>query len=517
WSKTSATSRYGIFRARDVTEAEKDPVHHFTGLQGVNNCWRANERLATVQESSNGKSQWSKIENYPDEHSWNPGSLADAINRMFSKGYNSTWGHFASTKWIAESEGHPEKGYISLEYIHNNVHNLTGGSDYATGMGHMSDVPVAAFDPIFWLHHVQIDRLLAIWQCLYPKLWFDKEQPVASDSVNLEMQNVPDDKETDELQPFHTEHNDSEKKVWTCQACRDWTDMNYQYDDLAELAEKLIHNNGEFDEEEYKDKLHAHVNTLYPGTGNMIQSMADYGVDPVDLQASDGDAGSWNDYIINVGYDRYAMDGLSYTIEFFLGGPENEDSTHFNKHNYVGHVYSFSGRLSTSKGACSNCRRQAEDGTLSCAQVPLTIHLLHHLQDDVSDHSIADFDQVEDYLRLHLRWRFVKFGGEVVSDALFRDRFSNTQISVLRGIGRSIHPGRTATSGLDEALLEDGSEVTGALISIYSDYTFLPEVTDGKPGGLQMGQVAHENGPSSLWNLDMELVKDQIGEIRAHL
>ncbi|KAF5672507.1 tyrosinase precursor [Fusarium heterosporum] len=517
WSKTSATSRYGIFRVKGVTEAEKDPVHHFTGLQGVNNCRRANERLATVHQNNNGKSQWSRIESRPNGHSWNPGSLADAVNRMFSKGYNSTWGNFASTKWIAESEGYPETGYISLEYIHNNVHNLTGGSDYAVGMGHMSDVPVAAFDPIFWLHHVQIDRLLAIWQCLYPELWFDKEQSVTSDLDNSKRQNVADDKETDLLHPFHTKHNDPENEVWTSQACRDWTDMNYQYDDLAELAEELVRSNGKFDEEAYKNELHAHINALYPGTGNMIQSITEHGVDPVGLQASNGDTGSWNDYIINVMYDRYAMDGLSYTIEFFLGGPENEDSTHFHKHNYVGHVYSFGGRLSTSKGSCSNCKRQAEDDTLSCAQVPLTINLLQHLQDDISDHSIADFGQVEDYLRLHLRWRFVKYGGEVVSDALFKEKFSKTQISVLRGIGRSIHLERAVTSGLDKAPLEYGPEVTHALIPIYSGYAFLPEVTDGKPGGLQMEQIPNENESSSLWNLEMEVPRGQIGEIRAHL
>jgi tyrosinase len=37
----------------------------------------------------------------------------------------------------------------SLEGLHNRYHLLIGG----TG-GHMSRVPTAAFDPIFWLHHV---------------------------------------------------------------------------------------------------------------------------------------------------------------------------------------------------------------------------------------------------------------------------------------------------------------------------------------------------------------------------
>ena len=35
----------------------------------------------------------------------------------------------------------------SLEGLHDDYHGLTGGT------GHMGRVPVAAFDPIFWLHH----------------------------------------------------------------------------------------------------------------------------------------------------------------------------------------------------------------------------------------------------------------------------------------------------------------------------------------------------------------------------
>ena len=38
---------------------------------------------------------------------------------------------------------------INLEYIHNNIHGWEGG-DYN---GHMSQIPVATFDPLFWLHH----------------------------------------------------------------------------------------------------------------------------------------------------------------------------------------------------------------------------------------------------------------------------------------------------------------------------------------------------------------------------
>lgn len=38
--------------------------------------------------------------------------------------------------------------YGSLEGIHNQYHGIIGGF-----AGHMSRVPVAAFDPVFWFHH----------------------------------------------------------------------------------------------------------------------------------------------------------------------------------------------------------------------------------------------------------------------------------------------------------------------------------------------------------------------------
>jgi tyrosinase len=44
----------------------------------------------------------------------------------------------------------------NLEDWHGAVHIWTGG--------HMTDVPFAAYDPIFWSHHTMIDRIWRIWQ-----------------------------------------------------------------------------------------------------------------------------------------------------------------------------------------------------------------------------------------------------------------------------------------------------------------------------------------------------------------
>jgi tyrosinase len=43
-----------------------------------------------------------------------------------------------------------------LENHHGEVHMWVGG--------HMTDIPYAAYDPLFWAHHCMIDRLWRIWQ-----------------------------------------------------------------------------------------------------------------------------------------------------------------------------------------------------------------------------------------------------------------------------------------------------------------------------------------------------------------
>lgn len=44
--------------------------------------------------------------------------------------------------------------------------NDAGGFRPAEGVGHMSDVPVAAFDPLFWMHHWYVVDSRAIVQAL---------------------------------------------------------------------------------------------------------------------------------------------------------------------------------------------------------------------------------------------------------------------------------------------------------------------------------------------------------------
>ncbi|HEY6730209.1 MAG TPA: tyrosinase family protein [Solirubrobacterales bacterium] len=66
-------------------------------------------------------------------------------------------GGFGGGRGPAEPKLYSQTGVVELR-PHNNVHNLVGKE------GWMADEDAAAKDPIFWLHHANIDRIWAQWQ-----------------------------------------------------------------------------------------------------------------------------------------------------------------------------------------------------------------------------------------------------------------------------------------------------------------------------------------------------------------
>lgn len=68
------------------------------------------------------------------------------------KDYNM-FSHDASS-----GDEHPPIAFDSIEAIHNQIHGLAGRN------GHMGVVDYAAFDPVFWMHHVNV---CDIFNCIF--------------------------------------------------------------------------------------------------------------------------------------------------------------------------------------------------------------------------------------------------------------------------------------------------------------------------------------------------------------
>ena len=111
----------------------------------------------------------------------------------------------------------------SLESFHNEYYGLIGGMALPKiqAGGHMSKIPVAACDPIFWMHHCQIDRLFAIWQAVHnendPQSWFKSL-----------------DKAEEPLLPFR---NMAGKHYWNSNASRHTQDFGYTYPEIQGTRE----------------------------------------------------------------------------------------------------------------------------------------------------------------------------------------------------------------------------------------------------------------------------------------
>lgn len=278
------------------------------------------------------------------------------------------------------------------------------------------------------------------------------------------------------LEPFHLKDNDQAKvkEVYTPEQTRDWTKLNYTYSDLADAAVENTNPDGTLNEGNYKAALLKRMNGLYASSATLVKSLVRSPPSnaPEKLQRLHQDLASfgenkWPDYIINVVYDRYALNGSAYSIEFYLGASETVDKVRARPGNFVGQVYTFSNSKSET---CGNCRSQQAEGVLSRAQVPLTLHLLNHAKDSVDDHRLAAFKEgeIHEYLKDHLHWRFVLLGGE----ELPAERFPRTYITVLGG-----------TAELTKSN-EDGDQ-----FAAYHGHGPLPEVTEGKPWGLKAAEV----------------------------
>lgn len=152
WNIAIGTSRHG----------ELDNRNQSQWIQGINNFGRTN---LSIQ----GHAWYINEGNEPNY------AISDLVSRLMSDNYLKSWRSFSSTLHSQEDQGTQPAptDYLSLEYIHNNIHNFTGGSGGADGTGQMADPGVASFDPIFFLHHCNVDRQLAMWQTLNPDKWFD--------------------------------------------------------------------------------------------------------------------------------------------------------------------------------------------------------------------------------------------------------------------------------------------------------------------------------------------------------
>lgn len=115
-----------------------------------------------------------------------------------------------------------------LESIHNAVHTIVGGSGPP---GHMTDAMVAGFDPIFWLHHCNVDRLTAMYQASHPGFYLTPSWGMPTFARIVPGIDGPQDNLNTNLYPFKHPNGAFFKSDELKTAASIWT-YKYGYDEV---------------------------------------------------------------------------------------------------------------------------------------------------------------------------------------------------------------------------------------------------------------------------------------------
>ncbi|KAH9889909.1 tyrosinase [Cubamyces lactineus] len=337
--------------------------------------------------------------------------------------------------WPAFSNHTPGDGGStsnSLEAIHDGIHDAVGGG------GQMSDPAVAGFDPIFFMHHCQVDRLLALWSALNPDVWVTRSS--SEDGTYTIPPNTIVDKNTS-LTPFwHTQDS-----FWTSAQTVGVTpkQLGYSYpefngldlndkkavrDHIAQVVSKLYGHRGRpfpfhfpvrslAAQASQASNTAISANDLSP-TSASTQSAHDSGsqdrvpaegADPIlrteaipQRLISSPDSAYW-EWTARIHVKKYEVGG-SFSVLLFLGAVPENPADWRTSPNYVGGHHAF---VNSVPQRCANCRGQAD----------LVIEGFVHLNEAIATHSnLHSFEPevVRPYLTRELHWRVQKVNGVVV-------------------------------------------------------------------------------------------------------
>ncbi|TEY36383.1 hypothetical protein BOTCAL_0554g00040 [Botryotinia calthae] len=395
--------------------------------------------------------------------------------------------------------------YGSIEDVHNSVHSETGGN------GQMGDPDYAAFDPLFWLHHTNVDRQFAIWQALNPNSYAINK---LSGDGTFSIQSGSQETSTTPLTPFN---NATGKTYWTSDGVRSTATFNYAYPETQQWKYPTV--------QQYQTSVLAAVQTLYGATSNqfmqlmgvqtaaapeqistqakkvvadssnaaqkpigngaasssnghnflsnLLHSSAKAKPKPGDAIRGGEDfdseigkpseapaiAGSikYREYICNIRAPKHILH-QTYRVRIFLGDFNSDPATWATEQSTIGTFSSFGKNPETT--GCGKCIKDEARSLMISGTVPLTPILLKLYKN--GDLGSLEVENVVPYLRENLHWRVTLADGTEID----RGDVEGLKISVVSTEVRCAQGGFPEYSG---------------------EYEVHSEVTGGRPAGLGEG------------------------------
>ncbi|KAK1700074.1 hypothetical protein BDP55DRAFT_645836 [Colletotrichum godetiae] len=303
----------------------------------------------------------------------------------------------------------------SIEDVHNAVHDYIGGN--------MGFPAISAFDPIFWLHHTNIDRIFAIWQVCNPGKYVT---PQKSKRNNIVRATNMDEDVNSSLPPFaRSVTADGQQTFWTSVGVEDTKTFGYLYPETRPTfnSRKAIIN--ELDRVYWKRASFGNILRSQPkdiATLEQLQERArvhlkkspDTGV--IELpQGRDVSSlmvkGRYLEWLVNIRADKTELSG-NYIVNVFLGDPSSKTPPLLYMRGHA-HVGSFATFGQDEHSPCENCKKGRSEKQRITGQIPLTIALVERYLAGQVD-SLKP-QHVVQYLKDNLRWKITLPTGELKS------------------------------------------------------------------------------------------------------
>ena len=318
-----------------------------------------------------------------------------------------------------------------MENLHDDIHAQVGGvPDYInnTVPGTFYYIEVSAFDPIFWMHHAMVDRMLTMWQVLNPNTWISPQNDGATwttpygswtdgstgtSSKHYSIHRCMDAEIEAEMSPFFPSENSS---MWTADALRSISTLCYYYDDVDPQTPS-------------KDEVISSINKLYgqnclvgPPAASAPQSSPSNATNdtrgvtprtpraPTLLQRKNRQTlaglsqsinnlmtndGAMRDYIANIEVDVMSL-GDTVTVYIFDGEPNADPSTWDTSSSLMGK------RLLLWPGSKSNAMGGAPKTGSTSLNNALIARVHNGLLGGMGN------NEVEYYLKRNMQWKVVK-------------------------------------------------------------------------------------------------------------
>ncbi|KAF2177857.1 Di-copper centre-containing protein [Zopfia rhizophila CBS 207.26] len=371
-------------------------------------------------------------------------SLRDRVYGLFMSG--ATWGD-VSTSAIGVRTRQNGNNPDSFESVHDAIHVTVGGESG----GHMYYLDYSSFDPIFWLHHTNIDRLLAMYQVIRPNNY------VSDGNINRPMAQWNPGEPKNSYTPLKPFTKNTNGDYFTSEDIRRTTVLGYVYPETQGNANS--------------QSVTSAINNLY-GPSAPSRKRATGG-------QYEGRPFREGDYhtVLSVVANKYALDG-SYEVHCFLGSGNSTSNSTTPSHSNSTTPYSNS-TLNTDSpdyvGSYGILGMTHGDGKNSSYPVvtegciPLTTALQG--KQAYGELKSIDADAVSEYLETHLYYKVIGPGGVELP------------ASSVPGLHLYVKSAPVTPAKSHDSLPELG------------EYILLPKVTQDKPAGKPYKPSPAETSP----------------------